>query len=134
MIRIAVAIVVIAAAACNRASSLRDIPPQPAVATDSNYVTEAELQEDVRQGYSTLYDALKSTRPELLRSASERRWPLIYFDNPLGFFHGPFTDIAVLQSISTARVKWIRRYSSATAPSHLGSYESFDQVLVVALR
>jgi hypothetical protein len=130
MIRIAIAIVIFAAVACSRASSLTDRQPHHSVAADSNYVSDDELWEDVRQGHTVLYDALRSTRAEMLRSESEREGLEVFFDNPLGFAHGPFR-VSILRTVSTAQVKWIRRYAPGTAPAQL-DYD--NGVLLVALR
>ena len=138
MLRIALAIVMIAAVACTHPSSLKNTQPQHPEVTDSNFVSAAELEEEIRLGHTFLYDALKSTRPEMLKSAGQRGgpeqrgWPWVYFDNPLGFAWGPFTNIRELENIQTARVKWIRWYWSTTAPFPYQA--STASLLVVALR
>jgi hypothetical protein len=123
-----IALGLVATLACSHPSSLRNGQTQPVLDVDSNYVSGDELWDDVRQGHTTLYDALRSTRPEILRSGSEGLQ--VYFDNPLGFAHCCFR-ISDLRRISTAQVKWIRRYAPGTAPPQLNYYSG---VLLVALR
>ena len=128
MIRIAVAIGIIATLACSHPNSLRNAQPQPALAADSNYVSGDELWEDARQGHAVLYDALNSTRPQILRGTGKGL--SVIFDNPLGFAHCCFR-VRDLRRISTAEVKWIRRYAPGTAPPELDYYSG---VLLVGLR
>jgi hypothetical protein len=128
MIRIAVAIGFIAGVACSHANSLGNRQLQHAVVADSNYVSDGELWEDVRQGHTNLYDALMSTRPEILRSGYEGLQ--VYVDSPLGFADC-CDKVMDLRRISTAQVKWIRRYAPGTAPRELDYHAG---VLLVALR
>ena len=132
MLRIPVAIriiaVVAAAGACSHPSSVGKRQQEPSVATDSNFVSSDELWEDVRQGHTDLYDALKSTRPAILRSGDEGLRVVV--DNPLGI--GDCCDrIIDLRRVSTARVKWIRRYEPGLAPPRLDYYAG---VLLVTMR
>lgn len=130
MLRIFVAIGIIAtaAAACSHPSSLGNRQREASVATDSNFVSSDELWEDVRQGHTDLYDALKSTRPGILRSGDEGLRVVV--DHPFGF--GDCCDrIIDLRRISTAQVKWIRRYEPGMAPPRLDYYAG---VLLVTMR
>lgn len=140
MRRIAFAIAIVTITACSHTSSATSgQDPQPVV-RDSNFVTYDELQADARQGHVFLYDALKSTRPEMLKSAGDRGWPWVYLLDPSQQLAGPsalnplspITDIQWLQKIPTAQVKWVRRYRSVSAPLMYKSIS--DWSLVVALR
>ena len=80
MIRQAIATGLVAAVGCSHPSSLASRHSQPSVAVDSNFVSGDELWEDARQGHTDLYDALKSTRPEILRAETEGLH--VYVDRP----------------------------------------------------
>ena len=128
MIRIATASGIIAAVACSHPSSLGNREAEPSVARDSNFVSGEELWEDARHGHTDLYDALESTRPEMLRA--EREGLHVYVDYPLGF--GDCCDrVMDLRRISTARVKWIRRYGAGMAPPEFDYYAG---VLLIVMR
>jgi len=129
MNRLAIAIGITAAVGCSHPSSLGNRQTHPSTAADSNFVSGEELWEDMRDGHTNLYDALRSTRPEILRSGRDE--VQVYVDHPLGF-GGCCDRVIDLRQISTAQVKWIRRYSPGTAPRQLGYY--FSSVLLIALR
>lgn len=130
MTRCAIVIGIIAAVACSHPRSFGNRQRQSPVAVDSDFVSSDELWEDVRQGHTNVYDALKSTRPEILHSG--RDGLQVYVDYPLGF-GGCCNRIMDLRQISTAQVKWIRRYSPGIAPGQAGYYSS-SSVLLVVLR
>lgn len=133
MARLTLALAILTASmACAHASSNRASEQQAPVETDSNFVTQKELWHDAQAGHAYLYDALESTRPDLLKSNGHFGYPWVYFEYPFGAY-SVVTDVHWLEKIPTARVKWIRRYWSNTAPIRYKS-EAFDWVLVVAYR
>ena len=140
MTRIASAIILIAAVACRHASSLASSQHPPTIAADSSLISYDELQADAHRGYMNVYDALKSTHPEMLKSSGGRGWPEVFVIHlsdeppPLSGIHPipAVTQIRELEKIPTSQVKWIRRYWSISAPLEYKSVS--DWSLVVALR
>jgi len=88
-------------------------------------ITAAELQ---KSGPSSLYDALVTVRPALLRSGVHEDAPIVVIDGAVSS-SGP----AILQTLSVKQVAVVRRLSAAQAASRYALYYGHPVVEVFTI-